>query len=98
MDEENNEFDENMSNIIVLNDEDSVVKLAPTGKTVKVIAPPERKYSAWLGGAILSSMKNFKGEDVDRLHPGTEGIVFLDGKICKMLENDIFCFFIKSNA
>jgi actin-related protein len=34
--------------------------LAPTGKNVKVIAPPERKYSSWLGGAILSSMPNFK--------------------------------------
>jgi actin-related protein len=34
--------------------------LAPTGKTVKVIAPPERKYSAWLGGAILASLENFR--------------------------------------
>ena len=40
--------------------EKELQSLAPTGKTVKVIAPPERKYSAWLGGAILSSMKNFK--------------------------------------
>lgn len=34
--------------------------LAPTGKNVKVIAPPERKYSAWLGGAILASLESFK--------------------------------------
>ena len=34
--------------------------LAPTGKNVNVIAPPERKYSAWLGGAILASLKDFK--------------------------------------
>jgi actin-related protein len=34
--------------------------LAPTGKTVKVIAPPERKYSAWLGGAILASLEGFR--------------------------------------
>ena len=34
--------------------------LAPTGKIVKVIAPPERKYSAWLGGAILASLDSFK--------------------------------------
>ena len=40
--------------------EKELQSLAPTGKTVKVIAPPERKYSAWLGGAILSSMKKFK--------------------------------------
>jgi len=34
--------------------------LAPTGKIVKVIAPPERKYSAWLGGAILASLEEFR--------------------------------------
>lgn len=46
----------------------------------------------------VSSMKNFKGEDVDRLHPGTEGIVFLDGKRPEKSENDIFCFFIKKKT
>lgn len=40
--------------------EKELQSLAPTGKTVKVIAPPERKYSSWLGGAILSSMSSFK--------------------------------------
>lgn len=34
--------------------------LAPTGKHVNVIAPPERKYSAWLGGSILASLNYFK--------------------------------------
>ena len=34
--------------------------LAPTGKNVNVIAPPERKYSAWLGGSILASLDNFR--------------------------------------
>jgi actin-related protein len=34
--------------------------LAPTGKVVNVIAPPERKYSVWLGGAILASLDNFR--------------------------------------
>lgn len=42
--------------------EKELQSLAPTGKTVKVIAPPERKFSSWLGGAILSSMDNFKSE------------------------------------
>lgn len=40
--------------------EKELQSLAPTGKTVKVIAPPERKFSSWLGGAILSSMENFR--------------------------------------
>ncbi|MCQ2817202.1 MAG: actin family protein [archaeon] len=42
--------------------EKELQSLAPTGKTVKVIAPPERRYSSWLGGAILSSMENFRSE------------------------------------
>lgn len=33
--------------------------LAPTGKTVNIIAPPERKYSAWLGGSIIACLENF---------------------------------------
>ena len=40
--------------------EKELQSLAPTGKTVKVIAPPERKFSSWLGGAILSSLGSFK--------------------------------------
>ena len=31
----------------------------PTMK-IKVIAPPERKYSAWIGGSILASMSDFQ--------------------------------------
>merc|ERR1711925_51080 len=28
--------------------------LAPSSMTIKIIAPPERKYSVWIGGSILS--------------------------------------------
>jgi len=34
--------------------------LAPITTKVKVIAPPERKYSAWIGGSILASMNSFQ--------------------------------------
>lgn len=33
--------------------------LGPTTFKVKVIAPPERKYSVWIGGSILSSLSKF---------------------------------------
>lgn len=36
-----------------------VVALAPSTMKIKVIAPPERKYSAWIGGSILSSLSTF---------------------------------------
>merc|ERR1712141_120432 len=34
--------------------------LAPTAIKVKVVAPPERKYSVWIGGSILSSLSTFQ--------------------------------------
>jgi len=33
--------------------------MAPTAMKVKVIAPPERKYSVWIGGSILASLSTF---------------------------------------
>eukprot|EP01125_Pyxidicula_operculata_P008164 TRINITY_DN275_c3_g1_i1.p1 TRINITY_DN275_c3_g1~~TRINITY_DN275_c3_g1_i1.p1 ORF type:complete len:1833 (-),score=537.60 TRINITY_DN275_c3_g1_i1:60-5486(-) len=37
-----------------------VVNLAPSTMKVKVIAPPERKYSVWIGGSILASLSTFQ--------------------------------------
>ena len=34
--------------------------LAPAAMKVKVVAPPERKYSVWIGGSILSSLSTFQ--------------------------------------
>jgi len=34
--------------------------LAPTAMKIKVVAPPERKYSVWIGGSILSSLSTFQ--------------------------------------
>jgi len=37
-----------------------LVNLAPSTMRVKVIAPPERKDSVWIGGSILSSLSTFQ--------------------------------------
>jgi actin-related protein len=34
--------------------------LAPSTIKVKVVAPPERKYSVWIGGSILASLSTFQ--------------------------------------
>ena len=34
--------------------------MAPASIKVKVVAPPERKYSVWIGGSILSSLSTFQ--------------------------------------
>ena len=34
--------------------------LAPDTIKVRVITPPERKYSVWIGGSILASLNTFQ--------------------------------------
>jgi len=34
--------------------------LAPSAMKIKVVAPPERKYSVWIGGSILASLSTFQ--------------------------------------
>merc|ERR1739848_774279 len=35
-----------------------ITALAPSTIKIKIIAPPERKYSVWIGGSILASLSN----------------------------------------
>jgi len=49
--------------------------LAPTNVKIKIVAPPERKYSVWIGGSILSSLSTFQEmwitkEEYDESGPG----------------------------
>ena len=37
-----------------------IVALAPQSMKIKVVAPPERKYSVWIGGSILASLSTFQ--------------------------------------
>ena len=34
--------------------------LAPSTIKIKVVAPPHRKFSVWIGGSILASLPGFK--------------------------------------
>jgi actin-related protein len=36
-----------------------MTSLAPSSVKIKIVAPPERKYSVWIGGSILSSLSTF---------------------------------------
>ncbi|KAG5684496.1 hypothetical protein PVAND_013726 [Polypedilum vanderplanki] len=49
--------------------------LAPSTIKIKIIAPPERKYSVWIGGSILASLSTFQQmwiskEEYDESGPG----------------------------
>jgi len=37
-----------------------ITNLAPPSMKIKVVAPPERKYSVWIGGSILASLSTFQ--------------------------------------
>ncbi|KAJ2922985.1 hypothetical protein H1R20_g14115, partial [Candolleomyces eurysporus] len=52
-----------------------LVSLAPSNIKVKITAPPERKYSVWIGGSILGSLSTFQSmwiskEEYDESGPG----------------------------
>nr|BAN41398.1 actin, putative [Entamoeba invadens] len=54
--------------------EKEMVALAPPTMKIKVIAPPERKYSVWIGGSILASLSTFQNmwitkEEYDEFGP-----------------------------
>ncbi|KAI0954331.1 actin [Taiwanofungus camphoratus] len=37
-----------------------IMALTPPSMKVKIVAPPERKYSVWIGGSILASLSTFQ--------------------------------------
>ena len=37
-----------------------ITALAPSTMKIKVVAPPERKYSVWIGGSVLASLSTFQ--------------------------------------
>merc|ERR1712142_1415842 len=37
-----------------------ITSKAPSTMKIKIIAPPERKYSVWIGGSILASLSTFQ--------------------------------------
>jgi len=52
-----------------------ITELAPASAKVKIVAPPERKYSVWIGGSILSSLSTFQDmwitkDEYDESGPG----------------------------
>ncbi|KAF7312736.1 hypothetical protein MIND_00288600 [Mycena indigotica] len=52
-----------------------IAALAPPGMKVRVVAPPDRKYSVWIGGSIFASLSTFQDiwvskQEYDETGPG----------------------------
>lgn len=50
----------------------AIAEASPTRK-VKVIVPPEPKYSAWIGGSILASLSDFQSMWISKQEYDEEG-------------------------
>lgn len=48
------------NNIIADRMQKEITALAPSSMKVKIVSPPERKYSVWIGGSILASLSTFQ--------------------------------------
>jgi len=51
---------EKLAYIALERNTEELTALAPSTMKIKVVAPPERKYSVWIGGSILSSLSTFQ--------------------------------------
>lgn len=58
----------------------SVQKLAPKDMKITLIAPNNRKFSCWIGGATVSSLKAFSRMWVTKKEMEEEGMRVLIGK------------------
>ena len=55
-----------------------LVMLAPKTMKIKIVAPPERKYAVWMGGAILAGLRTFQEESwvtAEEYHSGGAEII-----------------------
>ena len=59
-----------------------LIALVPASAKAKIIAPPERKYSVWIGGSILASLSTFQKDWISKQDYHESGL--------KIVENCIF--------
>lgn len=56
----------------------TVARMCPAVPNVKVVAPPERRKSAWLGGSILASLDGFPEVCRSRQEYAERGVAVCD--------------------
>lgn len=57
-----------------------VIALAPSTMKINVFDPPERKFSAWMGGSILASLPNFHPMFITKQNYAEEGATIVHKK------------------
>ena len=51
-----------------------LTNLSPASMKVKIVAPPERKYSVWIGGSMLASLSTFREISCSKQEYGEFGL------------------------
>lgn len=57
-----------------------IAALAPQSVVTKILAPPERKYSVWIGGSILASLATFEEMWITRAEYDESGVSIVHRK------------------
>jgi len=57
-------------------------KLSPASMKIRVVAPPERKFSVWIGGSILSSLSTFQNMWITKSEYDESGPTIVHRKCC----------------
>lgn len=57
-----------------------IAALAPCSMKIKIIAPPERKYSVWIGGSILASLTTFQQMWISKMEYDESGPIIVHRK------------------
>jgi hypothetical protein len=57
-----------------------ITKLVPSSIKIKSIAPPERKYSVWIGGSIVASLSTFQQMWISKQEYDEEGPTIVNRK------------------
>merc|ERR1712131_255248 len=81
-----------------------ITALAPSTIKIKIIAPPERKYSVWIGGSILASLSTFLQMDLQAgvrrvrpLHCPPQVLLSYFLTILLLLKKFIFKLYVNQN-
>jgi len=67
-----------------------LTNLAPASMKIKVVAPPERKYSVWIGGSILASLSTFQQMWIAKNEYEESGTFLINCALCAC----VLCFLL----
>merc|ERR1712010_200267 len=64
-----------------------ITALAPNTMKIKIIAPPERKCSVWIGGSILASLSTFQSMWISKEEYDESGASIVHRSASRVLSN-----------